>query len=233
MTNAFTERALLPERMDDPRCSEALLLRTVRQFASINRLVSRHRAILKRWMLADMAREPGRGYHLVDLGAGGCDIDVWLLDAARRQGVDLRITACEADARIAAYARDAHAGVQGLAIREMDVLRAAPEEPVDYVFANHFLHHLTDRQIPELLAGWAPRVRRAMVFSDLRRHWAAYAGFSVLSLFYRNSYAREDGLISVRKGFTASELRAFAEAAGVLAAVHRLTPGRLVLVAAA
>ncbi|MCF7818965.1 MAG: methyltransferase domain-containing protein [Kiritimatiellales bacterium] len=226
----FSRRAAMDELMDAPDCDETRLLRTVRQFASINRQVARYRTILKRWVLDDMQDDPAREYHLVDMGAGGCDIDVWLLQAARRRGLKLRITACDMDARTITYARSVYGQTPGLSIRKTDLLVDAFDEPVDYVFANHFLHHLTGEEILRLLRLWQPRVRRRMVFSDLLRSPVSYMGFSALSLFYRDSFARTDGLISIRKGFLPRELAAMADAAtGGGFSVHRLLPGRLVL----
>lgn len=224
-------RSTINELMDEPDCDETRLLRTVRQFASINRQVARYRTILKRWVLADMLKDPKRKYHLVDMGAGGCDIDVWLLKAARKYGLNLRISACDIDQRIIDYARSAYGHFPGLHIRKMDLLSESFDEPVDYVFANHFLHHLPHEQIIRLLQLWQPRVRRRMVFSDLLRDKGAYLGYSALALFYPNSFARIDGLISIRKGFLPDELIGLARAADTKgkSAVQQLSPGRLVL----
>lgn len=224
-------RSSMAELMDDPDCSALLLLRTVRQFASINRLVSRYRTILKRWVLADMLKAPGKTYHLLDMGAGGCDIDVWLIRTARQLGLDLRITACDLDPRIIDYAQTTFGYVEGLTIRQTDLLANRCNEPVDFVFANHFLHHLSNDAIIQLLRNWQPQVSHRMVFSDLARDRFAYLGFSVLSLFYRNSFARCDGLISIRRGFKAGELETLASEAlpGQPVAVHNLAPGRLAL----
>jgi len=219
------------ELMDDPDCSKELLLRTIRQLASINRLVARYRTILKRRILHDMLKEPDRSYHLVDMGAGGCDIDAWLLRAARKLGLTLRITAVDIDPRIIDYARSTYGAVEGLSIRRFDLLADRLDEPVDYVFANHFLHHLPNEEIIRLLRIWQPLVRRRMVFGDLLRDRLSYLGFSLLSLFYRNSFARHDGLVSIRRGFRAGELAALARNArpGLPCSIQRLAPGRLVL----
>jgi len=223
-------RATISELMDEPDCDETRLLRTVRQFASINRKVARYRTILKRWVLADMLNDPKKQYHLVDMGAGGCDIDVWLLKAARNCGLKIHITACDLDPRIIAYAHSVFGQMPGLEIRETNLLADTFDVPVDYVFANHFLHHLTSEEIIHLLRLWQPRVRRRMVFSDLLRSPSAYLGYSALSLFYPNSFARSDGLISIRKGFVPEELVALTNAAEIEGgSIHRLQPGRLVL----
>jgi 2-polyprenyl-3-methyl-5-hydroxy-6-metoxy-1,4-benzoquinol methylase len=225
-------RSSLSERMDAPDCDEPLLLRTVAQFASINRLVSRYRTLLSRWVLADMLREPDRQWHLVDMGAGGCDIDVWLLAQARRHGLKLRITACDLDDRIVRAARANWENEPGLSISKLDVLNDAVEAPVDFVFANHFLHHLSSDQIQVLIQKWVPQVRHRLIFSDLKRSALSYLGYAVLALIYRNSFAREDGLISIQRGFRAQELRELAIRSNVPESAIRvdtLALGRLAL----
>ena len=224
----FSKRAEIPELMDDPNCDKVKLLRTVQQFSAINRLVSRYRTILRREVLDDM--QPGRPYHLLDMGAGGCDIDVWLLQAAKKRGLDLRITACDIDPRIITYARTTFGKFQGLEIREADLLEAEFDEPVDYVFANHFLHHLDSETIVRLLKIWHPRVQRKMIFSDLARSPFAYFGYHILSLFFPNSFARTDGLISIRRGFRSEELKTLAKQSEIDFRIQNLAFGRLVLV---
>jgi hypothetical protein len=224
-------RATLHELMDEPDCDETRLLRTVRQFASINRLVGRYRTILRNTVLADMRKDPDREYHLVDMGAGGCDIDVWLLRAARRAGLKLRITACDIDERIIGYAQSEYGDEPGLTIQNRDLLSGPVPASVDYVFANHFLHHLTNAQIVGLIRKWEPLVRRKMVFSDLHRLRSAYAGYTVFALFFPKSFARVDGLISIRRGFVPGDLAALANQALPTGhfSIHQYTPGRLVL----
>jgi len=227
----LTVRSTISELMDEPDCCETMLLRTVRQFAIINRLVARYRTTLKHHVISDMLRHPQRAYHLLDMGAGGCDIDVWLLKAARRKGLNLRITACDTDPRIIAYAESNYGHVEGLTILNKDLLSGSITTPVEYVFANHFLHHLTNQQIIRLLQEWRPFVKRQMVFSDLHRIRSAYAGYAVFSSFFPRSFARTDGLISIRRGFIPDELTALVEKAlpHENFSIQQYVPGRLVL----
>ena len=209
--------------MDLPDCDEGQLIRTLDQFHGINRLFSRVRGLLKKTILADM--EPGRGYHLIDLGAGACDIPVWLLQTAKRRGLDLRVTAIDADPRVVRYARERYGSVAGLCILEHDALDLESLAPFDYVFANHFLHHLPDKAVHQVLADATRLARRGFVFSDLKRSPWSHLAFSVIARVYRDSFAREDGLLSIRKGFRKGDFADFPDLH-----VRAAIPGRIQLI---
>lgn len=225
-------RSTEKEIMDDPGCDPVLLLRTVDQFAAINRIVSRYRRILSRLVLDDMELAPQRSYHMVDIGAGGCDIMLWLLRESRRRGLKLQVTAIDIDPRIINHARMRTADEDGLNVQMLDAFEISNLAPVDYVFANHFFHHLEHEKIVDLLGIIASTVKRTFVLSDLARSYFSYAGFFLLSnLFFRNSFAISDGLQSIRRGFLLDELRMIATNAGLAhrTSILRLPPGRLVL----
>jgi 2-polyprenyl-3-methyl-5-hydroxy-6-metoxy-1,4-benzoquinol methylase len=202
----FRTRATEDELMDHPDCDGAQLFRTLDQFHGINRLFSRVRGLLARTVLADI--RPGSPRHLIDLGAGACDIPVWLLSVAEKRGLDLRITAIDTDPRVVGYARERYGHVPGLNILEHTALDLDSLAPFDYLFANHFLHHLPDEVIPTLLSDAHRLSRRGFVISDLRRSPWSYLGFSLIAHIYRDSFARTDGLISIRKGFRPSDFSA-------------------------
>ncbi len=219
------------ELMDDPACSEVVLWRTLAQFERVNRLVSRYRTILSQWVLDDMDLDPEREYHFIDLGAGGCDIPAWLLGKARRRGLRLRVTAIDSDPRAVRYAQGRHGQVAGL-----DIVEAPAEDPLapdsaDYVFCNHVLHHVPHPAIPTLLRSMHACARRRWLVSDLRRSRASYLGYGLLGLFFRRSFTREDGLRSIRRGFTPEELVDHLNAADLstTAQIHALIPGRLLV----
>lgn len=202
---SFRQRATGAERMDLPDCDEDQLFRTLDQFHGINVLFSRVRGLLKRNVLDDM--QSGRAYHLVDLGAGACDIPVWLLRQAASRGLDLRVNAIDADPRVVRYARKRYGDVNGLKIEEGDALNLEALAPFDYVFANHFLHHLPDTAVHQVLADAGRLARRGYVFSDLKRSPWSYLAFSLIARIYRDSFAREDGLLSIRKGFRTGDFK--------------------------
>lgn len=211
--------------MDAPDSDERKLFRTLDQFTSINRLFSRVRGPLKRILFPLLS--PDKETHLLDLGAGGCDIPVWLLKEANKAGLKLRITAIDSDPRVVRYAIRHYGEVEGLRILEANALLLDPLAPFDFVFGNHFLHHLTDPQIRDLLQQVDRLAAKGYLFSDLRRSRFSYQAFRWVSLIYRDSFASEDGLISICKGFTPDELKAFAPNADCK--IQTQLPGRLLL----
>lgn len=219
----FRQRETGEEAMDLPDSDVDRLFRTLDQFGGVNRLFSRVRGLLRGTVLADMHR--GRAFHLVDLGAGACDIPLWLLEEAGRRGLDLRITAVDADPRVVRYARERVGERAGLRVVEGDALDLEALGGFDYVFANHFLHHLADEEVLQVLRESVRLAERGVVFSDLARSPWSYLGFWLVARGYRGSFTREDGLLSIRKGFRRGDFDREALPPGLR--VRRRVPGRI------
>lgn len=220
--------------MDLPDADEIQLIATVRQFRTINQLVSRSRSLIRRHILRDARRRGLRNITVLDVGAGGCDIGEWLVEAAPRYGVGAHVICLDQDPRIIAYARERTARIPRIEVVEGPADRIEELGEVDYIFANHFLHHLSDTEIVELLPRIARAARFGFLLNDLRRSRFSYIGYSLLAgLFFRGSFAYYDGRLSIRRGFTEDELRRLIATAHQdrKARVLSLTPGRLAVVA--
>ncbi|WP_348648490.1 methyltransferase domain-containing protein [Cryobacterium breve] len=81
----------------------------------------------------------------------------------------------------------------------------------DVVVSNHVLHHLTGDQLGGLLADCQRLAEPGgrVLLGDIERSTFAYLGFGLGTWpLFRDSYIRTDGLTSIRRSFTAPELRA-------------------------
>lgn len=200
--------------MDRPDSPEDQLHRTLNQFYLVNRIVSRYRSLLTGSVLQDMAKNRSRSYRLADLGAGGCDIARWLIRRCRERGLRLAICAVEHDPRVARHARAANAGYSEIEVIEADVLDGESWKGADYIFANHLLHHLSNEECIELIRQIDRSGPRQYLLDDLIRSiWAYYSFQFAASPFFRNSFVIQDGLASIRRGFTLPEVRALVRAA--------------------
>ena len=196
------------EEMDRPDCDPARLERTYAQFALVNRAVSGWRGIYRRQLRPLLSAATATT--LLDIGCGGGDVPLLLSRWAARDGLRLEITAIDPDLRAAAFAarRRTRGGVTFRRQTAAELL--AEGARYDVVVSNHVLHHVEAGELAGFLAESAALSAGMVIHSDLRRSPAAYALFSAAALPFRGSFIRQDGLTSIRRSYTAAELRAAA-----------------------
>jgi len=184
--------------------------RTIRQFHWINFLISASRTLLQEHFFQIMDRDPARRYTLLDVGAGGCDIAVWAAREARNRGLRLNITALDNDPRIFPVAARAIRNYPEIRLFVGNALDFRERGSFDFIFSNHFLHHLDWDEIEIFLRQVIARARLAFMMNDLKRSRWAYLGCTVLlGLGAHRSFAYHDGRLSIRRGFLPGELRDF------------------------
>ncbi len=212
--------------MDDPHGDRDKLIRTYRQFVWVNRLFSGWRRVYARYLAPVMNREP-REYTLLDIGFGGGDIPLLLHRIAVRHGHRLKITAIDADARAFDYVEKRTWPDTISFVRNSTTALRRAGDSFDFVISNNLMHHLDDASLRALADDAGVLADRLVLFNDIRRHPLAYAGFALsMRPFFWNSYLVEDGLTSIRRSYTADELRAVVPADWT---VHTLAPFRLLL----
>jgi len=228
MSDRWRTRAREPELMDLPDSDPRRLERTLRQMAWINRYLIGTRSLIRRTILEDIRRRPGRPpYTILDVGAGGCDLALWL---ARTRG-DVRITCLDHDPRVVDYARRACAGEPAVEVHLGSAADIAGLPAYDFVFANLFLHHLEDREVGPTLAAMLGRTRRLLVVSDLLRSPRSHFWYSLFAgVFLHGSFAAADGRLSIRRGFRPEELRVLLDGTADRVEVRRETPARVCLI---
>lgn len=200
--------AELRERMDDPGCDPERLAATYRQFALVNRLVGGWDAAYRRH-LRPLGRAAGR-LRLLDVGCGGGDLLAWLVPRLRRDGVAVEAVGADPDPRAIGFAaaRPAQAGLRF--VRADAEALAAAGERFDVVLSNHLLHHLDGPGVTALCRASERLGARLALHNDIRRSDLALALFPLSGLAFRGSFVTEDGLRSIRRSFTAAELRRLA-----------------------
>ncbi|WP_149085681.1 MULTISPECIES: methyltransferase domain-containing protein [Microbacterium] len=214
MSVDLSARALdVVELMDDPAADEEALGRTYRRFGMVNAVVSRP-GRLYRHDIRPRASEGGR-LRVLDIGAGGGDLCRDLVRRLRRDGLEADITALDADERAIrwASAHDDGAGIRYRHAFSSDLV--AEGDAYDVVLSNHVLHHLGSAELRSVLDD--SRVlagsRGLVSHHDIARSRLAYTAFAAGTWpFARNvlagSFIRVDGLLSIRRSYTRSELAA-------------------------
>jgi 2-polyprenyl-3-methyl-5-hydroxy-6-metoxy-1,4-benzoquinol methylase len=200
-----------PELMDDPNTSAPMLQNTLRLMAMLNRYLLFHRRLLKRHVIKDMLANKIFSATLLDVGAGVCDIDLWLIRVAASKGLRLDVTALDHDDRVIEYAKAMPHSDRLTIVRANAVDIDKLGRSFDYIFANHLLHHIPAVEIPVLLCKMASACKRLFLVNDLARGNLSYLAFSLgTAPFARNSFAYYDGRLSIKKGFTLTEFQCLA-----------------------
>lgn len=205
----FRERSMQAEYFDAPDRPAGEVTAAFRELDRVNRLfqfshpfVSR----LPRWL----GRPRCERLDILDVGAGTGLLGKRLSDWARRRGWDWRFTNLDANP-VALKSGNAENGVLGSALQ-----LPFADASFDLVVASQMTHHLTDA---EVVQHWreAWRVTRDAIFiCDLHRNAGFYAMlWLTMRVMRADRRLREDGLISVKRGFRLGEWRELASRAEI------------------
>lgn len=199
------------ERIDDPALDARTIVRSLEDVERSNTLFGGRRAVLAALDPALWeARAQGRALTLLDVGTGLGDIPRHAARRARARGVRLTTFGVELSPALAAASRER---VTASVCADAFALPVA-SGGVDVVVASQLAHHFADADVGRLLAELDRVARRLVIVGDLRRSYAAAAGFwlAARALGF-HPVTRHDGVLSVFRGFTAPELAAHVRAA--------------------
>lgn len=213
-----------PETLDDPGVDPALAERSLRDVARSNTLFGGRRAVLREVEDALRHMHAPRAL-LLDVGSGIGDIPAAARKAAHRRGVQLTAIGLEVTPTLARLAGRA----AGSAICADALALPIADASVDIVTCSQVLHHFEDDRATALLREMSRVARARVIVADLRRNWVAMAGLWTLSFpLGFHPVSRHDGIASIRRGYTAAELRTLVFAAvGVAPDVHERVGFRL------
>ncbi len=139
---------------------------------------------------------------------------------------DAFLVGAEINAAAAAEIRDANIN----AVRCNALRLPFADNSFDYVFCSLFLHHLGDESAVELLREMGRVAANGIFVIDLNRNATAYYFYKFIGGLFLQKFTRDDGALSILRSFTAEEMYALAENAGLYdIKVERSTANRLIL----
>ncbi len=240
----FKKREAVYEHLDDPRADPQRINRSLEQFSRINHWLSSIIPPFKKILSSAGKKHPGKTFSFLDIGAGSGDITFQLKSHCEKEGIPVDWTCLDQDPRSIAYLKKKFSEVKRVAPVGQNVKIIAGDmrsflkhkilagKKYDFILLNHALHHLDDKVIPGVLKLLHHSTGRITLVSDLKRSRLSYFGFALFAvLFLRGSYHWNDGLASIRRGFTKNELEAWLDKAGIRkkSRVRQAFPGRFII----
>lgn len=207
-----TYRSNEQELMDDFTMQGELLRDTLDKLGNINKWLGGNRITLNGVAKLLKEKDKSKTYTIVDLGCGHGDTLRMLALWGRRHNFNLKLIGIDANTDTIAYAEELSVEFPELHFLVSDVFSEDFEKlDGDIMLSTLFLHHFKDEEIVKLLHMFSKNAKLGIVVNDLQRSKLAYLLFRGLALFIANRMVKQDGLISIKRGFKKKELIQFSE----------------------
>ncbi len=187
---------------------------------------------LRRTLWRDATRAGVRDFSVLDVGAGSGELLYQIATWQRGTGRSGRLLGVELNERAARAIGEKRADCPEIEALRCDALRLPlGDSTFDYSICSLFTHHFVEERVVAILSEMARVARRGIYVLDLHRHPLPYYVYTRLGpLVLQNRLTRDDGALSILRGFVPKELVALGRQAGLeCVKVERVFPYRLVL----
>lgn len=227
----FAKRSQKPERIDTGDYTPEEYATFLREIRFINQRLG-DRTAIEKTLLFDISNLDLRDFSVLDVGAGSGELLGVIADFARFEGRAARLVGLDLNmlsAREIAAESGRHKEISAVQGDAMNLPFA--DDAFDYAICSLFTHHLTDDQIRRVLPEMSRVAGRGIVVIDLERSPMAWLLYQLFCTAYRISpLVRQDGSLSIRKGFLTNEFEDLGRSASLNAvSVRRHSPYRIVL----
>jgi 2-polyprenyl-3-methyl-5-hydroxy-6-metoxy-1,4-benzoquinol methylase len=204
------ERSTAPEIMDDFSMEGEILTDALDKIAAINKLLGGNKVtldginyLIAKGKLVDKIK-------IIDVGCGNGAMLRMLADYGLKKGLAFELIGIDANKATIAHAESLSTSYPNIKYQCSDIFNEGGRMECDIMLFTLTLHHFTDQQIISLFEKLKRVVQLGIVVNDLHRSALAYRLFTALSYVFRlNDMSREDGLVSILRGFKKSDLLAY------------------------
>ena len=202
-----------PEIMDDFAMEGETLRDALDKIAKINQLLGGNKLTLQGIQELLPSATNAREIVIVDVGCGNGDMLRNLAEFGLKNNYKFRLIGVDANNFTISHAQKLSEKYTNISYICQDIFSESFQElKYDIVLCTLTLHHFKDDEIIKLLAVFYKSAAVGIVINDLQRSAIAYRLFQGLCFVFRlNDMSREDGLISILRGFKKEELVNFSK----------------------
>lgn len=207
------DRSSAPEIMDDFSLEGEILRDALEKISKINQLLGGNQLTLRgvQNLIANFPNQTE--ITIIDVGCGNGDMLRTLSKYGLKHQLNFKLTGIDANAFAINHARELSINYPNISYHCEDVFgNDFAALKYDIVLCTLTLHHFKDSEIIQLMSVFNANSQIGMVINDLHRSAVAYRLFQVLCFIFRlNAMSREDGLVSILRGFKKNELVNFSQ----------------------
>ncbi|MBC7474155.1 MAG: methyltransferase domain-containing protein [Candidatus Sericytochromatia bacterium] len=207
MIFAPSQRSNKLEMLDTIDCKPEHLKLNLREIAKFNSVLKTRDAILSYVKLIIEINKLSGQIKILDLCAGSADIPVFIIDWARKNNIDVKITAIDIGEDIIRIAKEEtvdYPEIESLAADAFNLPYS--ENSFNIVICSQAFHHFKDEDCIRLLKIMYQLCSNGIIVNDLRRAWINYLGAMTLTRLWNFSeMGLNDAPLSVLRAFTKEE----------------------------
>lgn len=206
MADKFEYRSDEKELLDGTAIGRDLLFQNLKELDFLNRTTGGHSISLNG--IKKLITDPSRVYHVADLGCGSGDSMVAIACWARANKFKVRLTGVDNNPDAIEYlkirCRD-YPEITGIAEDYRNFLNR--NRSVDIAHCSLFCHHLNDKELLHFFIHCRENLKSGFIINDLQRKALVYyCAWAFPRIFNGSALSKNDGPVSVLRGFKYEEL---------------------------
>ncbi|MFP5079804.1 methyltransferase domain-containing protein [Pedobacter sp. JCM 36344] len=206
-------RSNADEIMDDFALEGEILSDALDKIAGINRILGGNKVTIEglEWLLSRQKR--GSEISILDVGCGNGDMLRALAGYGKAKGLKFQLTGMDANAFTVDYAISLSKDYDNISYVCADIFDEVKQaRHYDVILCTLTLHHFKDDEILKLVTGFRKQAIMGVVINDLHRSRLAYYLFiAVCKVFRLNKMSKDDGLVSILRGFKMDDIMNYAD----------------------
>lgn len=201
------------EIMDDFSLQGRELRATLDEIARINQLLGGNKVTLNGVKKIVKKVNTSKPIVIADIGCGNGDMLRMLASYGLKNNLNFKLIGIDANAFTINYAKTLSNEYSNMEYLCLDIFSEDFSAlQYDIVLCTLTLHHFTNEQLLNIITIFNNNASMGVVINDLQRSKLAYKLFKIICmLFSLSKMSREDGLISILRGFKKKELEKFSQ----------------------
>ena len=201
------------EIMDDFSLHGEELRMALDQIARINQLLGGNKVILQGIKGLLKQSHHAKTISIVDRGCGNGDMLRMLAKFGQKNKLTFQLIGIDANEFTINYAKKLSKEYPNIKYKCVDIFSEDFKTmKYDIILCTLTLHHFTNEQILKIISIFNNNAETGIIINDLHRSKTAYRLFEMICVVFNlNSMSREDGLISILRGFRKKELVEFSK----------------------
>ncbi|GGX03056.1 methyltransferase [Aquimarina muelleri] len=213
MSVNFKHRSKELEMMDDPNTEKEALKKALSDISKVNRWLGGNNITIKAIHRLIKKVPTSKEIIICDLGCGDGEMLRIIAEIFRRKKRNVKLIGIDLNEKSLQSAKKMSESYPEISFFKQNILEIdASKFSCDIIISTLTLHHFDNEQIKEIVQKSFILANKAVIINDLHRSVIAYYLFKIFSFFFIKSYiAKNDGLVSIKRGFNKQELLQFSK----------------------